>query len=566
LEVGRHIREVIMVKKFWAKTTAILGASLMVVSLGAITASASTLSSRFATYQVPSSSPTGTITLPAGYPQATITTTVGNVSTSSVDPLVRSPFKTFFTAGGTAGTSSPALSLQGGQTSSQTPNVITITFDRAIPANHLGMNLGDVDVETVVIEMAQDLDGTLTPLTPAQMGFQETYNSTTSGTDVPVKTSDDDANTITLTGTGSDTNGASAWFIPETSVTQITLTSQITSFGRFYLWFAAIRPEATITPLVTTYQAQTDPLEEPFAEVSFPAGIDATAFGEEDQAITYQVLDDGGTGCELSTTTPVTLTATTGGTCQLTATVADADGFIGQTEVFDVTVGKPIPVIVWEPEETSFPLNDAPTVVTPEPPAPAPGGGDYTFTKDDTSSTSDCTVEAATGAITVSAAGTCVVAATSAETDQYASGVATATFTFKLVPVVEWAPEVTEFEVTEFPFTTTPPPPPPSPSGEAYTFTKDDTSTSDCTVDEGTSTLVVPQPGTCVVGASTPETDDFAAHTVTTTYTFTGAIPEPAPEPELAATGTGPTPLWALVMAAVGVGVLALSRRFGRSS
>ncbi len=317
---------------------------------------------------MPSSSPTGTITLPAGYPQATITTTVGNVSTSSVDNLVRSPFKTFFTAGGTAGTSSPHLSLSGGQTSSQTPNVITITFDRAIPANHLGMNLGDVDVETVVIEMAQNIDGTLSPLTPAQMGFQETYNSTTSGTDVPVKTSDDAANTITLTGTGGDTNGASAWFIPETSVTQITLTSQITSFGRFYLWFAAIRPE----------------------------------------------------------------------------------------------------------------------------------------------------------------------------------------------PVVEWVPEVTEFELTEFPFTVTPPAPPPPPSGEAYTFTKDDTSTSDCTVDEDTSTLVVPKPGTCVVGASTPETDVFAAYTVTTTFTFTGAT--------LAATGAHPVPLWALVVAATGLIMLVISRQVSQKN
>jgi hypothetical protein len=280
-----------------------------------------------------------------------------------------------------------------------------------------------------------------------------------------VKTSDDAANTITLTGTGSDTSGASAWFIPETSVTQITLTSQITSFGRFYLWFAAIRPEATITPLVTTYQAETDPLEAPFAAVSFPAGIDATAFSEEEQTITYQVSNQGDTGCELSDTEPVTLTASTAGACEITSTVSDADGFIGTTTTFVMTITKPD-------------------------------------------------------------------------------------------PVVEWVPEVTEFEVTEFPFTVTPPAPPPSPSGEAYTFTKDDTSTSDCTVDEDTSTLVVPQPGTCVVGASTPETDVFAAYTVTTTFTFTGAT--------LAATGANTVPLWALAMAAMGVGVLAFSRRFSR--
>jgi hypothetical protein len=120
-------------------------------------------------------------------------------------------------------------------------------------------------------------------------------------------------------------------------------------------------------------------------------------------------------------------------------------------------------------------------------------------------------------------------------------------------PTVEWVPEVTEFEVTEFPFIVTPPPPPPSPSGEDYTFTKDDTSTSDCTVDAQTSTLTVPKPGTCVVEATTPETDDFAEYTITQTFTFTGAT--------LAATGTRAFSLW-LGMAAIIAGAAILSRRY----
>ena len=122
-------------------------------------------------------------------------------------------------------------------------------------------------------------------------------------------------------------------------------------------------------------------------------------------------------------------------------------------------------------------------------------------------------------------------------------------------PVV-WEPETTTFEVTEFPAIITPDPPPPPPGGGTFTFTGDPDSTSNCTVDRFTSTMTVPQPGTCLVTATVGDTKKLSKASITVEFTITG--------PALAATGAPAWPVWAGVVSVLGGALVAwitLARR-----
>ena len=121
---------------------------------------------------------------------------------------------------------------------------------------------------------------------------------------------------------------------------------------------------------------------------------------------------------------------------------------------------------------------------------------------------------------------------------------------------VEWEPETTTFEVTEFPAIITPDPPPPPPGGGTYTFTGDPGSTSNCTVDRLTSTMTVPQPGTCVVTATVGDTKKLSKASITVTFTITG--------PQLAATGAAAWPVWAGVTLVAGLTLIAWARLMSR--
>ena len=87
----------------------------------------------------------------------------------------------------------------------------------------------------------------------------------------------------------------------------------------------------------------------------------------------------------------------------------------------------PTPV-VWEPETTTFEVTEFPAIITPDPPPPPPGGGSYTFTGDP-GSTSNCTVNTTTSAMTIPQPGTCVVTATVGDTKKLSKASITVTFT-----------------------------------------------------------------------------------------------------------------------------------------
>ena len=135
--------------------------------------------------------------------------------------------------------------LSAGAASGGQPSTTTITLDSPSPPNTWGFNLGDIDADQMLIQAT----GPGGPLTAAQLGFQGTFNycaPTTprpascgglAHTDVPTW----NPATSTLTGTGTDTQGASGWFRPTMPVTSNTLTySVLTGIPSFQLWTSVL--------------------------------------------------------------------------------------------------------------------------------------------------------------------------------------------------------------------------------------------------------------------------------------------------------------------------------------
>lgn len=134
--------------------------------------------------------------------------------------------------------------LQVGTVSGGGPSTTTITFDNATPSSGWGFVLGDIDADKVTIS-ATNTAGNPVAVAP---WFQSTFNycngvspAPCSGdTDIPTWDSSD-----TLTGSGSDTDGAAAWFRPTSSIKTLTFTfSRLSGFPVYQLWFAGDTPAA----------------------------------------------------------------------------------------------------------------------------------------------------------------------------------------------------------------------------------------------------------------------------------------------------------------------------------
>jgi len=419
-------------------------------------------SSRFATYTTSVNPNPGagldsteaTITMPAGFPSArAVKSPATNDSREKLEVgnlgrVILGPFRDRFTEDGVAPEPPEQfLSLPGFQTVGGS-STTTITFDSPFPANHLGINLEDIDSEDVYMTV---FDAQGQPIPFSRCGFEGVYNSRSDKTAVPDFVADPGSATppdtaapdacIKIFDTVSDTQGSSIWFVPTVSITQIVLKE--TSRARAYFgFFAADRPTPTITPtpsVPTSYTIGNTALSitPDMFQSSFVDGILVGDF-PIDPIIQFRVANNGGTGCTLTSTSPTTLTATSSGTCTLEAFIAETPDYKGASVTFPITISqtpppptpptKPTPDVQWQPDTTEFSVDRFPAIITPTPPPPPPGGGSYNFTTNSTS-TSTCTVNATTATMTVPQPGTCVITATVEENKKFARGSITVTFT-----------------------------------------------------------------------------------------------------------------------------------------
>jgi len=124
------------------------------------------------------------------------------------------------------------------------PSTTTITFDSPAPADRWGFTLSDIDAEKVQVT-ATGGDGKA--LATADLGWQGAFNYCTGSPLPPACSGKNDSDLpkwdgadSTLKGNGSDTNGASGWFLPSKPVKKLTFVyTQLTGVPLGQLWIAA---------------------------------------------------------------------------------------------------------------------------------------------------------------------------------------------------------------------------------------------------------------------------------------------------------------------------------------
>lgn len=308
-------------------------------------------------------------TSPIGFPSATLTSNARTLSTASSATLTGStPFGEVF------GTSSGKTYLTVQNTTGLGTTVTTITFAAPTPApggntttsNGWGFALGDIDADKVTLS-AKDASGNA--ISGAALGFQGVFNYVSGQTDVPTW----DESTATLTGSGSDTSGASGWFRPTVPITELRLEFTALSGGPlFQIWIAAIADrsisgtattcvDGAVVPdegaTVTLLDADSNPVISGGSPVTATTGADGTFsftglmpasyhVGLGGETSTADVSSANVTGIELGCTTPPTTTTST-----TTTTIA------------------PVPTTTTPAPTTTTP---APTTTTPAPVPPVP--------------------------------------------------------------------------------------------------------------------------------------------------------------------------------------------------
>lgn len=242
---------------------------------------------------------TGAGTPAAGFPVASVTSDASSVTTPSGTSTFLGP-QTPIAAeyGSSQSMGYMNISTAAGFASSTT----TLTFASPTPAEKWAFALGDVDADFITVT-ATDANGD--PVATSDLGFEDVFNycdvtpkpgSCTGGgpfDDVPTW----DPTTATLTGNGTDTFGAAAWFQPTAAIQTLTFTfSRISGSPIFQLWLAS----HAVT--VSTVVAGTTP--------DCPAGL------QLDDAAGQPILDSAGQ--------PVIVQTDAGGSATFPA-VADGD-------------------------------------------------------------------------------------------------------------------------------------------------------------------------------------------------------------------------------------------------
>lgn len=269
----------------------------------------------------------------AGFPAATFTSTATSVQAPSGASTFLGPATPF---GAVYGSSRNQPYLTIATAAGNAPSTTTLTFPQPTPAAGWGFALGDVDADAVQLH-ATGAGGL--PVTAADLGWQGAFNycavspkpgsCTGSGpfTDVPTW----NPLTGTLTGSGSDTFGASGWFQPTVALRSITFTfSRQVGNPIFQLWLAALSVPLTgqvdgITPSsqIPPPGVQVDLLTAAGDPVHDPAGDPVTATADDTGKFEFPSVADGDYVLELTvppgvdstgkTTVPVTVDVTKGG-------------------------------------------------------------------------------------------------------------------------------------------------------------------------------------------------------------------------------------------------------------
>ena len=227
------------------------------------------------------------------------------------------------------------------------------------------------------------------------------------------------------------------------------------------------------------------------------------------------------------------------GQCQVSATSAEREGFREGTVQTIVTVtDKPVPEISWQGYDSREAAVGEPAPGVRRPTATVDGRSvrlEYTFEVDEDSERDGiCDVNTRSGQINALAAGTCIVIAKSAETDDYAAAesdpVRIPITKEKLPPELEWdgyGDDAENLRAGDDRIDPIEPEPGLREARGKLTYTYSATPRAVCSVDPKTGDLRAHREGTCDVTVRSAETDDFLADEVMVDVTVLGERGDP---------------------------------------
>ncbi|MBB5785433.1 carboxypeptidase regulatory-like domain-containing protein [Jiangella mangrovi] len=304
----------------------------------------------------------GTVTLPPGFPAVSFS------SDSRAAATVPTGASNWISAGTPWGEvfgssrDQPYLNLRPAADATGSPSTTVYTFDTPTPAGGWGFALGDIDSD---IAMVSALDASGEPVAAADLGFEGAFNYCDAsprpsgsvcssgppaggdGFDLPAAASGESS--VTLTGNGPDTGGASGWFRPTVALSTLTVEfAWQTGFPVYHTWFATeLRSVAgTVTLDRTTPQA----------------GVELTLTSPGGEVVATAVTGDDG-GYVFEGVAP--------GEYDVTMTVPDGLFPVGPTELpadavaaevtgvdFDLTASEPEPEVHDVPGTVTDPSGD----------------------------------------------------------------------------------------------------------------------------------------------------------------------------------------------------------------
>ena len=352
----------------------------------------------------------------------------------------------------------------------------------------------------IVIAYSQPaLTPILGPTTPVGTGFtfqitnhNASFSWSASATAGSVSVS---GSTVTVTG------------LPASTSSIVTVTSSRTGYanGTASVTGQQERVAQTVTWTPTTAITTT----------SSPLTPSTSATSNGGGAITYSKDSSTTTSCTVDSSTGA-LTYSGTGECVVRATAAETAGYLeGSTNVtFSVTRGAQ--TVTWAPTTTITTI-ESPS--TPSVTASALGGAVITYSKV-SNTTSTCTVDASTGALTYTGVGNCVVRATASLTAEFDTGFTDVTFTVaKATPNLTWNPalsvEVPAGSTTFAAAATT--------SDGAITYAVTNAGTTGCSLPASSRVLTFTSEGSCEVTATVDATDAYSTVTLVKTFAVSKA-------------------------------------------
>lgn len=210
--------------------------------------------------------------------------------------------------GGEFGTSRGLNYLQIGTARNGADSTTTFNFAKPTPNSGWSFTVGDIDADSLVVS-ATDANNNQVNVSS---WFQNTFNYC-GGSPTPCGTASDvpswDHTKSLLAGNGTDTQGASAWFKPNASISHLTFKyHKVVGFPSFQLWFAGDNNPAQdykvtfVARQCPTYAAvMANKARNNIAEALSTVGVDSLYTGTNAGPVRPPVEDLAGTGQNVCT-------------------------------------------------------------------------------------------------------------------------------------------------------------------------------------------------------------------------------------------------------------------------